>query len=137
MEASSKPGHIGRKIARIRELRSIKQDTLAFELGVSQQTVSRMEASETIEDEVLEKVAKVLGVRPEALKAFDEDSVINYFNNFYDQSGSGAFFSSTNLHCTFNAVDKIVELFEENKKLYERLLASEREKIEILKANQR
>jgi hypothetical protein len=30
----------------------------------------------------------------------------------------------------------MVELFEENKKLYERLLASEREKIELLKGKQ-
>eukprot|EP01037_Dinobryon_pediforme_P018685 gene18685-18984_t len=67
MEASTKPSntHIGRKISRIRELRGIKQETLASELGVSQQTVSRMEQAETIEDEVLKKVAEVLGVSPE------------------------------------------------------------------------
>jgi hypothetical protein len=33
---------------------------------------------------------------------------------------------------TFNPIDR-VKLFEENKKLYERLLQSESEKIEILK----
>ena len=64
MEAPTKPAanHIGRKISRIRELRGIKQETLASEMGVSQQTVSRLEQSETIEDEVLLKVAGVLGV---------------------------------------------------------------------------
>ncbi|PHR87060.1 MAG: transcriptional regulator, partial [Leeuwenhoekiella sp.] len=37
---STKPNHIGRKIARIRELRGMKQETLAEELGISQQSVS-------------------------------------------------------------------------------------------------
>ena len=34
---------------------------------------------------------------------------------------------------TFNPIDKLVEVLEENKKLYQELLQSEREKIEILK----
>jgi len=57
METTTKPSHLGRKISRIRELRGIKQEYLAMELGVSQQTISRMESSETVEDELLEKVA--------------------------------------------------------------------------------
>ncbi|WP_242691477.1 helix-turn-helix domain-containing protein [Desertivirga arenae] len=78
MESSSKPVHIGRKISRIRELKNMKQESLAFELGVSQQTVSRMEASEMIEDEVLEKVAKILGVSVDGIKNFSEEAVINF-----------------------------------------------------------
>jgi len=35
--------HIGRKISRIRELRGMKQETLASELGISQQAVSKIE----------------------------------------------------------------------------------------------
>lgn len=132
METSAKPSnnHIGRKIGRIREMRGIKQEALAAELGVSQQTVSRMEQSETIEDEVLEKVAKVLGVPAEAIKNFSEDAVINIIAstvNNHDQSASVFFYP------TFNPIDKLMELVEENKKLYERLLASEKEKIELLK----
>jgi DNA-binding XRE family transcriptional regulator len=46
--------YIGRKISRIRELRGMKQEALAAELGISQQAVFK------IEDEVLEKIAKVL-----------------------------------------------------------------------------
>lgn len=38
-----------------------------------------------------------------------------------------------NYQCTFNPIEKLMEIIEENKKLYERLLASEREKIELLK----
>jgi transcriptional regulator with XRE-family HTH domain len=118
--------HIGRKVSRIREIRGIKQDYMAAELGISQQTVSKLEQSEEIEDSTLEKIAGILGVTVEGIKNFSEEGIVNYFNTFNDQSGSGAFFSSTNLHCTFNPIDKLVEL-------YERLLASEREKSELLK----
>lgn len=54
---ATKPNHIGRKIARIRELRGMKQETLAEELGISQQSVSHLEQSETLEDDKLERVA--------------------------------------------------------------------------------
>lgn len=134
MEASTKPTNtnIGRKIGRIRELRGIKQETLASELGVSQQSVSRMEQSDILEDDVLEKIAKVLGVTADAIKNFSEEAVVNYFNTF-NQSVSSSNFGHNNT-CTFNPLDKLVELFEENKKLYERLLQAEKEKNELLKA---
>lgn len=72
METTVKPQHIGRKISRLRELRGIKQEALAFELGVSQQTVSRIESSETVADEMLEKVGKALGVSVDTIKNFNE-----------------------------------------------------------------
>ena len=113
----------------------IKQEHLATELGVSQQTVSRMEQAETIEDDVLEKVAGVLGVSAEAIKNYSDEAAVNFFNTFNDHSGAGAFFSSTNLHCTFNPIDKIVELYNEKVALLERLLQAEKEKNELLKGN--
>ena len=134
METSTKPSntHIGRKISRIRELRGIKQETLASELVVSQQSVSRMEQSEVLEDDVLENIAKILGVTTEAIKNFSEEAVVNYFNTF-NQSVSSSNFGHNNT-CTFNPLDKLMELVEENKKLYERLLQAEKEKNEFLKA---
>ena len=130
METTTKPAHIGRKITRIRELRGIKQEAIAMELGVSQQTISRMEASESVDADLLEKVAKVLGVPVEAIKNFSEEAVINIIANTvnnHDQSAS-VFYNPT-----FNPLDKLVELFEENKNLYERLLKAEQEKNELLK----
>jgi transcriptional regulator with XRE-family HTH domain len=120
--------HIGRKISRVRELRGLKQEFLASELGISQQAVSKMEQSEHIEREVLERVAKVLDVPAEGILNFDENSVIQNIQNNYDNSTGTANFS-----CTFNPLDKLMEAIEENRKLYERLLASEREKVELLK----
>ncbi|MES2063071.1 MAG: helix-turn-helix transcriptional regulator [Bacteroidota bacterium] len=133
MTTSEKPTnqHIGRKISRIRELRGIKQEDLATQLGVSQKTVSRMEQSEVIEDDVLENIAKILGVTTDAIKNFSEEAVINYFNTF-NQSVSSSNFGHNNT-CTFNPIDKLVELFEENKNLYERLLQAEKEKNELLR----
>ena len=122
--------HIGRKISRIRELRGMKQEALAIELGISQQSVSSLEQSEQIEDEKLERVAKVLGVTPDAIKNFSDEKAINYFNNFYDSSLSNGAFNAN--HCTFNPLDKLIESVEQNKKLYERLLAAEKEKVSYL-----
>ena len=123
MSTLSKPNHIGRKISRIRELRDMKQEALAQALGISQQTISALENSETIEDERLIEVAKALGVTVEAIKNFSDEAAINYFNSFTDNS-AGTF----NNHCTFNPLDKLIDAYDENKKLYERLLEAEKEK---------
>ncbi|KGO93179.1 helix-turn-helix domain-containing protein [Flavobacterium subsaxonicum] len=122
MSTTAKPNHIGRKISRIRELRDMKQEALALALGTNQQAISIMENSETIEEEKLVEVAKALGVSVEAIKNFSEEGVINYFNNFYDNSQG----TVGNYHCTFNPLDKLIEAYEENKKLYERLLEAEK-----------
>ncbi|QCR22527.1 helix-turn-helix domain-containing protein [Pontibacter sp. SGAir0037] len=130
METTMKPVHIGKKISRIRELRGIKQESLAHELGVSQQTVSRIEASEAVEEETLAKIAKVLDVNPEAIKNYSDDAVVNFFNTFNDTTISGPSFNN---HCSiaFNPIEKLMDVMEENKKLYERLLQSEKEKLQF------
>jgi transcriptional regulator with XRE-family HTH domain len=135
MEVKTKPQshHLGRKIGRIRELLGVKQDTLAEKLGISQQAISKIEQSEQVEDATLEKIAKALGVSGEAIQNFTEESVINYIQ--YNQEGSNqgaANVAVQNLNCTFNPIDKWMETLEENKKLYEALLKSEREKTALL-----
>jgi len=117
--------HIGRKISRIRELRDMKQEALAVALGISQQAVSTIENSETIEESKLMEVAKALGVSVEAIKNFSEEAVINYFNNIYDNENSPIHIANTNNNCTFNPLDKVVEL-------YERLVQAEKDKVAYL-----
>jgi len=131
MSTLTKSNHIGRKISRIRELRDMKQEALAQALGISQQTISALENSETIDEERLAEVAKALGVSVEALKNFSDEAAINYFNNFYDNSGSNGAFSNGPIF-TFNPLDKLMESIEENKKLYERLVQAEKDKVEFL-----
>lgn len=128
METATKPNHIGRKISRIRELRGMKQETLAEELGISQQAVSNIEQSETIDDVKLEEIAKVLGVTKEGIENFSEEAVFNIINNTYNNNSSDSstlIASSVNYQPNFNTVEKIVDL-------YERLLKAEQDKIDYL-----
>ncbi|WP_281234747.1 helix-turn-helix domain-containing protein [Flavobacterium gelatinilyticum] len=123
MSTTTKPRHIGRNISRIRELKGMKQDALAYEIGLSQQTISSIEGSETVDKEKLEKIAQVLGVTVEAIENFSEENIFNYFNTFHESHGN--FFGGNNNSCTFNPLDKVVEL-------YERLVQAEKDKNEYL-----
>lgn len=115
--------HQGRNVKRFREMLGIKQEALALELGEdwSQRKISLLEQKELIEPELLDQVAKALKVPAEAIRNFDEEAAINVIgNNYHDHSTS-----NVNYHCTFNPIDKIVEL-------YDALVKSEKEKVEIL-----
>jgi len=128
MSTAIKPRHIGRNISRIRELRDMKQEALAQAIGVSQQTVSTIEGSESIDDERLKAIAEALGVSSEAIKNFSEDSVFNIIGNTYNDDAS----TIKNYNCTFNPLDKLLESIEKNEQLYERLIQVEREKAAYL-----
>jgi len=121
MTTTTKPNHIGRKIARIRELRGMKQETLADELGISQQSVSSIEKSEKVEDETLKKVSKVLKVSPDAIRHFSEEAVFNIINNTFKDNSA----NNNNYFCTIDPVEKIVDL-------YERLVQAEKDKVAYL-----
>ena len=121
--------HIGRKISRIRELRGMKQETLAEELGISQQSISHIEQSETLEDDKLEKVAKALGVTKEGIENFSEEAIFNIIGNTVTNHDNSSLFA---YQPTFNPLDKLLEAYEENKNLYERLIKVEQEKISYL-----
>ena len=124
--------HQGRNIKRFREMLGIKQEALASELGDdwNQKKVSLLEQKEVVEPVLLEQVAKVLKVPAEAIRNFDEEAAINYINTFNDNSvNHGANF---NYKCNFNPLDKWAEEITENRKLYERLLQAEKEKMELL-----
>ncbi|MEX2336886.1 MAG: hypothetical protein WD555_06410 [Fulvivirga sp.] len=91
--------------------------------------ISKIEQSETVEEETLNKVAKALGVTAAAIEGFNEEAVFNIISNIFNNTSSDnstLIASALNFQPNFNSMDKIVEL-------YERLLESEREKVEILK----
>jgi transcriptional regulator with XRE-family HTH domain len=124
---TEKTVHEGRNVKRIREILGIKQDTLAAELGLSQQAVSALEQKEALDKDMLEKVAKALKVPAESIKSFNEDAVINNIScNFHDSPNSASVIYN------FNPVDKLIESLEQNKKLYEALLKEKDEKIALL-----
>lgn len=114
--------HLGRKVVRIRELRGMKQETLASKLNVSQQTISRIEQSEEIDDERLAQIAVALDVTIEAIKNFNEDAAINHMNNIHNNHDNSV---NAVVYYQLSPIEKITEL-------YERLLESEREKVRLL-----
>lgn len=124
MSTLTRPKHIGRNISRIRELRDMKQEALAQALGTSQQTVSAIENSETIDDEKLAEIAKALGVTVEAIKNYSDETILNIINNTFN-SHDNSTINAINIQPTFNPLDKVVEL-------YERLVQAEKEKVEYL-----
>lgn len=134
--------HEGHNVKRFREILGVKQEALAADLGEewTQKKVSSLEAKEKIGDEVMDQVAKALNIPAAAIRDFDEEKTIFNIQHNYEGSnqgeGSGAIISGDIGQNTynFNPLNKLIEAYEENKKLYERLLQSEKEKVEMLRA---
>jgi len=122
--------HHGRNVKRFREMLGFKQEGLAIELGDdwTQRKISLLEQKDLIEPELLEQIAQILKVPADAIKNFDEETEVAYINTFNDNS-KGDF----NYKCNFNPLDKWAEEIAENRRLYERLLQAEKEKMELLK----
>ncbi|PQA95178.1 transcriptional regulator [Chryseobacterium shigense] len=122
-DMQNKKIHQGRNIKRFREMLGIKQEALAFELGEdwNQKNISLLEQKETVESDILAKVANILKVPAEAIENFDEKQAISIISNTasFDNCQQPAFF---NFQPTFNPLDKIVELYDEKIALYERML---------------
>ena len=115
--------HTGRNVQRVRMYFGVKQEALAADLGISQQEVSKIEQQEEIEEEMLSQIANVLGVSSEVIRDFDVERAIYNINNIRDNTFEQG---ATSIAQQFNPIEKIIEL-------YERLLQSEREKVDLLK----
>lgn len=118
--------HIGRNISRIREMKGMKQETLAEILGISQQKMSVIENTEELDDTKLNEIAKALEVPANAIREYSDEKMLNIINSTITDS------PIYNNFCNFNPLDKLVEAYDENKKLYERLLQAEKEKTTYL-----
>lgn len=132
--------HHGRNIARFRQMLGLKQDALASIMGDdwTQIKVSRLEAKEEIEPEILNEVAKALKIPAEAIKNFDEEAaIVNIMTNYGEHTGagSGSFIGSSNsgtYNYAFNPIDKLIEAMDEIKKLSAALLKEKDDKIAFL-----
>jgi transcriptional regulator with XRE-family HTH domain len=127
----TKTVHHGKNIKRIREILGVKQEALAATLGEewSQRRISVLEDREVIEQSLLEQIAEALKVPVDAIKNFNDEAVYNIIGNTLTNNDNVAFFQ---YNPVFNPVDKWLEALDENKKLYEALLKSEREKVAML-----
>src|SRR5690606_26244867 len=127
METTQKK-HLGRNISRIREMKGMKQETLAEILGISQQKMSVIENTEELDDTKLNEIAKALEVPASAIKEYSDEKMLNIITNNTFNSNDSSTLNAINVMPTFNPLDKLVEAYDENKKLYERLLRAEKEK---------
>lgn len=130
--------HQGRNIKRTRLEKNINQDVLSELVHMSQPTVSRIENTRVIEDEILERFAKALKVPVEYLQTLEEDAQTVVFesitNNDQASSSSVGYANSmvdgsmdNNSVHNINPIDKITEL-------YERLLKDKDDKYTALEA---
>lgn len=125
--------HIGANVRRVRMYFGVKQGALASDLGISQQEVSKIERQDEIEEEMVTRIAIALSVPSEVIRNFDAERAIFNINNIMESAYTQSFPPVMSLEQdaplgmpqTSNPLFKIVEL-------YERLLKSEKEKIELL-----
>ena len=73
----NEPVHIGNNVRRIREISGKKQYELADECGLTQKQMSRLENSESIDDDQLDIIAEKLGVTSEFVRQFKEEHAIS------------------------------------------------------------
>ena len=111
--------HHRRNIQLLSYLLGIKQEIIAIELDISQQAVSKLEKKAQINDEILEKVAKVLKIPVVAIKSFNQDKLVNVIANTSSESEQICYQSIT------RQIDKLIEMIE-------RLLKVEQEKNALL-----
>ena len=115
--------HQGRNIKRFREMLNIKQEALAYDLGEdwNQKKISLLEQKDVIEDKLLKQISAVLKIPVEAFQNFDEEQAINVISNTFTSNDTSTL-NAVNPNCTFNPIDKIVQLYDEKIALYERML---------------
>lgn len=107
--------HIGYNIKRIREVQGIKQEAFGqlCRSRYSQQRISDFENMVALDEPLLEELARALGVTPEFVKAFKDDSVIyniqNNTNSTFSDQASVIGPSST---INNDGSDKLVALLE-------------------------
>ncbi|PAM96357.1 transcriptional regulator [Flavobacterium sp. IR1] len=114
--------HQGRNVKRFREMLGIKQESLAFDLGNewNQKKISMLEQKDVIEVDLLDQISQALKIPVEAFQNFDEEQAVNIIANTFHEGAIAN--NSGYVNCTFNPIDKIVQIHEEKIALYERML---------------
>ncbi len=128
--------HQGRNVKRFREMLGIKQEGLALDLGGdwSQKRISLLEQKDTIDDDLLQQISRVLKVPADAIKNFDEEAAITFIGNTFTSHDNSATLNGYTIHYnpTFNPIDKLVEALDENRNLYAQLIKEKEDKIALL-----
>ena len=104
--------HIGKNVSRLRGLFQIPLKEMAAQLKMVQQEYTKLEHKESIDDDLLDKIAAIFKIPVEKIKSLDETMIQNVYQHDSNQ-GTGFDFRKT------------------DSELYERLIA---EKDEVIKA---
>lgn len=89
-----------------------------------------MRKNETLEQEILDKIAVALNIPVEAITELDNAASINIVSStLYDKAGS--IFNNP----TFNPIDKVIELYNEKKRLIWANAKRERQRNRITEGN--
>lgn len=123
-----KKEHLGYNVKRLREILGVKQEDLAERMQLSQQSISKLENKEDMDNETLKKVAVALNIPEDAIRNFTDEGAVHIVSNTFSGSYSALYNNST----INNPIEKIVQLYDEKVALYERMLKSEQEKVALL-----
>ena len=128
--------HLGYNVKRLREILGVKQEDLAERLQLSQQSISKLENRDDLDNETLEKVANALNIPLDAIMNFSDEGAVHIISNTFSDNAS-----AYNNFPINNPIERIVQLYDEKVELYERMLKSEQEKValleELLRNNQK
>jgi transcriptional regulator with XRE-family HTH domain len=118
---------IGNNVKKIRELKNLKQEYLAKQIGVSRRYYMMMENEEVeIKKERLELISKVLDVNVSELNSFDNKKIFShYLSDTSLNQANILILEAANLK-------KEKEFFEKQKELYEKLLIEKDFRIKTL-----
>lgn len=128
--------NIGNSVKKIRELKNLKQEYVAEQIGVSRRYYIMMENDEVeIKKDRLDLIAKVLDVNINELNFFDNKKIFNSYQNAETPKQENV------LHLEKENLKREKEFFEKQRELYEKLLIEKdfrirslEESIETIKA---
>ncbi len=116
---------IGENIRKIRELKGLKQETIAERLKMSQANYSKLENSDNdIPSERLEEIAKALEV--------DVDDIMNFDKRIFFNQTNSPFSNSCNFNSPININDD--KLFKEIIDSKDKLIASLEKQIILMES---
>lgn len=127
--------HHGKAIKRLRRDRGWSRGIFADRIGVSEATLARLEAKEEVEDVVLEKVAKELGVSKEFIKELEEDKPLAIYiqENTVSQHSQINGTVDTVDNRTYHSAEEMTKVCDQIRQEYNTLFAAQKEMVEYYK----
>jgi len=127
MEVKNNKIHHGQNVKLLRYIFYMKQNILAENLNISQQSVSRLEAKERIDEETIEKIATLLKIPVETIKKLSNELIINFLMEAYGDSSE-----KVAKEAAIHFLESINEMLIKKVELYENLLKEKDKRLELL-----